>query len=76
MVELLRPGGLLLLANFFLLEDAISGEPREDWSRFAGPDWAKNVRAYAEMLAADKRLHFSFIFRPSWVGLAYKRTDA
>jgi len=76
MVELLRPGGLLLLANFFLLEDAISGEPRQDWSRFAGPEWEAGVRAYAELLAADKRLHFSFIFRPAWVGLAYKRPDA
>jgi predicted O-methyltransferase YrrM len=72
MIELLRPGGLLILANCFLLEDAITGEPRMDWAQFAGTDWAENMHAYAKTLALDERLHVSFLFRPAWVGLAYK----
>jgi predicted O-methyltransferase YrrM len=76
MVELLRPGGLLILANCFLLEDAITGRPRNDWAQFAGPRWAENVQAYARKLVSDPRLHTSFIMRPAWVGLAYKRPDA
>jgi predicted O-methyltransferase YrrM len=76
MVELLRPGALLILANCFLLEDAISGSPRNDWASFAGPAWANNVKAYAARLTSDPRLHASFIMRPAWVGLAYKRADA
>jgi predicted O-methyltransferase YrrM len=76
MIELLRPGGLLILANCFLLEDAITGQPRNDWATFAGPHWAENVQAYARELASDPRLHTSFIMRPAWVGLAYKRADA
>ena len=75
MVELLRPGGLLMLANCFLLEDAITGQPRNDWAQFAGPAWAENVKAYAARLTSDPRLHTSFIMRPAWVGLAYKRDD-
>jgi predicted O-methyltransferase YrrM len=76
MVELLRPGGLLILANCFLLEDAITDTPRNDWAQFAGPRWAENVQAYARKLVSDPRLHTSFIMRPAWVGLAYKRPDA
>jgi hypothetical protein len=73
MVELLRPAGLLILANCFLLEDALSGNPRMDWAEFAGSQWAENVHLYAQALTSDARLHASFIFRPAWVGLAYKR---
>jgi predicted O-methyltransferase YrrM len=76
MIDLLRPGGLLILANFFLLEQAITGELTEDWTRWAGPHWAENVQSYARALALDERLDVSFILRPSWVGLAYKRPDA
>jgi predicted O-methyltransferase YrrM len=76
MVELLRPGGLLILANCFLLEDAITGSPRMDWAEFAGPEWAENVQAYARRLTTDPRLHASFIMQPAWVGFAYKRADA
>lgn len=76
MVELLRPGGLLILANCFLLEDAVGGNPRMDWSVFAGEQWAEHMLSYAQKLAADPRLEASFIMRPAWVGLAYKRLDA
>jgi predicted O-methyltransferase YrrM len=73
MVDLLRPGGLLILANCFLLEDAITGQSRQDWSEFAGPDWAETIQDYARTLTSDPRLHTSFIFGPAWVGVAYKR---
>jgi predicted O-methyltransferase YrrM len=76
MIDLLRPGGLLILANFFLLEDAVTGEHRMDWSQFAGPQWVEHMLSYAKRLANDPRLHGSFILRPAWVGLAYKRADA
>jgi predicted O-methyltransferase YrrM len=76
MVEILRPGGLLILANCFLLEDAVTGEHRMDWSQFAGPDWVGHMLAYGRTLSEDPRLHASFLMRPAWVGLAYKRTDA
>ena len=76
MIELLRPGGLLILANCFLLEDAITGEPRDDWAKWAGPSWAENVKDFARSLVSDPRLHTSFIFRPAWIGLAYKRLQA
>ncbi len=75
-VELLRPGGLLILSNWFLLGETFSAQPRMDWSQFAGPDWAANIRSYAANLASDPRLYLSFIMQPSWVGLACKRLDA
>jgi predicted O-methyltransferase YrrM len=73
MVNLIKPGGLLILANCFLLEQAITGDLTMDWTQFAGPDWAQNVKAYAANLVADPRLEASFIMRPAWVGLAWKR---
>ncbi|HUF53870.1 MAG TPA: class I SAM-dependent methyltransferase [Dehalococcoidia bacterium] len=73
MVDLIKPGGLLILANCFLLEQAITGDLTMDWAQFAGPDWAQNVKAYAANLAADPRLDVSFVMRPAWVGLAWKR---
>jgi len=76
MLALLRPGGVLLLANFFLLEQAVTGELTADWTVWAGPQWAENVRAYAATLASDPRLDVSFIMRPAWIGVAYKRPDA
>jgi predicted O-methyltransferase YrrM len=39
MIELLRPGGVLTMASWFLLVDALTGEPRNDWGAFAGPAW-------------------------------------
>lgn len=55
-VELLQPGGLLTMPNWFLLEDAISGTPRRDWSEFAGAAWAEETLAYARRLARDPTL--------------------
>jgi hypothetical protein len=48
------------MANWFLLEDAITEQPRNDWASFAGPTWADDVKAYAETLASHARLHVAF----------------
>ncbi len=55
-VALLRVGGTLTMPNWFLLEDAVTGSPRRDWSAFAGSDWARDVRAFAHRLGNDERL--------------------
>ena len=72
MLGLLRPGGLLLISNFFLLEQAVTGRTTMDWSEFAGPDWAEQVKSYARKLVAHPALHVSFLMSPSWVALAVK----
>jgi predicted O-methyltransferase YrrM len=72
MLGLLRPGGLLLISNFFLLEQAVTGRTTMDWSEFAGPDWVESVKAYAKKLVSHPALHVSFIMSPSWVALAVK----
>jgi len=72
-VELLRPGGLWILSNWFLLDQAITGQTTMDWAQFAGPQWADDVKAYAETLMSDPRLYVSYIMQPSWIALAYKR---
>ena len=70
-VDLLRPGGLLALSNWFLLEEALSDKPQMDWSTFAGPDWADHVQAYARKLTSQPQLSLAFALRP-WLGLAVK----
>ena len=52
MVGLARPGGLLTMANWFLLVDAITGSPRNDWASFAGEGWAAATKQHAHDLAA------------------------
>ena len=71
MVNLLRAGGLLLMSNWFLLEDAITGEAQMDWSQFAGPHWAEHIQDYAHTLTSRPDLHVSFVQNP-WVALAMK----
>jgi predicted O-methyltransferase YrrM len=71
MVGLLRPGGLLTMPNWFLLVDALSGSPRNDWEKFAGPTWAADAIEYAEQLAARRDLVVSWTIRPP-VGVAVK----
>ena len=70
-IDLLRPGGLLALSNWFLLEEALTDKPQMDWSTFAGPDWADHVQDYARRLAAHPQLSLSFVLRP-WLALALK----
>jgi predicted O-methyltransferase YrrM len=72
-VELLRPGGLWVLSNWFLLDQAITGKTTMDWAQFAGPRWADDVKSYARILTSDPRLYVSYIVQPSWVALAVKR---
>jgi len=71
MIELVRPGGLVAISNWFLLEDAVTGKPQMDWSTQAGPDWADHVQAYARRLASYPQLDLSFVLRP-WLALAVK----
>jgi len=72
-VKLLRPGGLWVLSNWFLLDQAITGKTTMDWAQFAGPRWADDVKSYARVLTSDPRLYVSYIMQPSWVALAVKR---
>lgn len=72
-VELLRPGGLWVLSNWFLLAQAITGETTMDWVQFAGAGWVDDIHAYARALTTDPRLYACYIMQPSWVALAVKR---
>ena len=64
MLALLRPGGLLTMANWFLLVDAITGEPRNDWKSFAGATWAEDTFEYARVLARRQDLHMTWVTTP------------
>ena len=74
LASLLRPGGLLVMSNWFLLEHAVTGESPLDWSQFAGKSWADDVMDYATVLAADPRYDVSFVQRPAFA-LATRRSD-
>jgi predicted O-methyltransferase YrrM len=71
MLGLLRPGGLLTMPNWFLLIDALTGQPRDDWERFAGPTWAEDALDYAELLSTRGDVAASWIIRPP-LGVAVK----
>jgi predicted O-methyltransferase YrrM len=73
MIELVRPGGLIAISNWFLLEQAVTGKPEMDWSAFAGPDWGDHVQAYARRLSSHPKISVSFVLRPG-LGLAVKTT--
>lgn len=64
MLGLLRPGGLLTMANWFLLVDALTGEPRNDWTAFAGSGWAEDTLAYARLLADRPDLSVTWVTVP------------
>jgi predicted O-methyltransferase YrrM len=72
MIGLLRPGGLLTMVNWFLLVDALSGQPRNDWAAFAGPTWAEDTKLYAELLAGHPELDVIWVIRPP-IAFATKR---
>ncbi len=74
LADLVRPGGLLVMSNWFLLEHAVTGQSPVDWSQFAGLTWAADVKAYARHFAADERYDVSFVQNPA-VALAYRRSD-
>ncbi len=71
MLGLLRPGGLLTMPNWFLLADAITGQPRNAWSQFAGPGWAVDTLRYAQQLADRRDLSVNWIAEPP-LGVAVK----
>ncbi|WP_051062574.1 O-methyltransferase [Ilumatobacter nonamiensis] len=64
MVGLIRPGGLLTMVNWFLLVDAITGSPRNDWASFAGDDWAETTTEYANELASRSDLDVTWLENP------------
>ena len=64
MISLLRPGGPRTMANWFLLIDTISGEPRNDWAAFAGPSWRDDVLEYARLLANRADLSVVWVTKP------------
>ena len=70
MLDLIRPGGLLVMSNWFPLQDAVLGHSEIDWSGFSGPDWADRIQAYARKLATHPRLHLAFALPR--LGLAVK----
>jgi predicted O-methyltransferase YrrM len=63
-IELLRPGGVLTMPNWFLLEDAVTGEARRDWAEFAGPEWATAVTDYSRRLAKHPQLYVTWSVSP------------
>jgi predicted O-methyltransferase YrrM/nitroimidazol reductase NimA-like FMN-containing flavoprotein (pyridoxamine 5'-phosphate oxidase superfamily) len=75
MVALLAPGGLLTMPNWFLLVDALTGQPRNDWEHVAGPSWAEDAVAYAGVLSGRRDLAVSWIIRPP-LGVAVKLAAA
>lgn len=70
-LELLRPGGLLAMSNWFLLVQSLAEEPNMDWSDFAGPDWRENVQAFARELASERGVEVAWMMDPG-VALAVK----
>lgn len=74
MLALLRPGGVLTMPNWFLLIDALTGSPRNDWARWAGPAWAHDTRAYAEHLASRTDIDVCWIAVPP-LAVAVKQPD-
>jgi predicted O-methyltransferase YrrM len=72
MLEIVRPGGLVTMPNWFLLVDAISGAPRNDWQQWAGETWAGDTVAYAEHLAARTDITITWTTTPP-LAVATKR---
>lgn len=72
MIRLLRPGGLLTMVNWFLIVDAITGQPRNDWESFAGPTWAEETFDYARHLAGRSDLSVTWVTTPP-IAFAFKR---
>jgi predicted O-methyltransferase YrrM len=70
-LELLRPGGVLAMSNWFLLVQSMADEPNMDWSEFAGPNWREDVQAFARELATERGLEVAWMMDPG-VALAVK----
>jgi predicted O-methyltransferase YrrM len=63
-LALLRRHGVLTQPNWFLLEDALTLQPRRDWAEFAGSGWQDSVAQFAAEVAQDSRLDPVWITRP------------
>lgn len=64
-LRLLRPGGTLTMPNWFLLEDAVTGQRRRDWAEFAGPQWAERTQTYADRLSREPDLYVAWSIFPA-----------
>ena len=73
-VELLRPGGLLTMPNWFLLSNALTGARHEQWSQFGGEGWEDATVRYAHILASDSRIDITWTVSPP-LGIAVKRRN-
>lgn len=72
MVDVLRPGGVIAMSNWFLLVQSMAEKPNMDWSEFAGADWREKVQAFAREFAAERELEVAWVLEPG-VALAIKR---
>lgn len=72
MIALLRPGGTLVISNWFLIEQSIVAKPDKNWTQSAGPGWEDKLRAYATTLTSRPDLHVSFIAKP-WLAIAVRK---
>ncbi|HXG36109.1 MAG TPA: class I SAM-dependent methyltransferase [Dehalococcoidia bacterium] len=70
LLDLMPPQSLLVMANWFTLEDAVLGRETV-WSAFAQTDWAEAVQAYSRKLANHPQLQLAYSLNP-WLGLAVK----
>lgn len=63
-LTLLTRHGVLTMPNWFLLEDALTLQPRRDWAEFAGSGWNESVVQFAAEIAQDSRLDPVWITQP------------
>ena len=71
MLSLIRPGGLLVMANWYPLEDAILGVSRDNLTRSYGTEWADRIQSFAHNMASNQHLEWAFSMQPL-LGLAVK----
>lgn len=60
-----RPGGVVTMPNWFLLEDAINGRDRPYLVRLYGDDWAEELLRYAARLASDPAISVTWSLSPA-----------
>ncbi len=70
-LNLLRPGGTLTMANWFLLFDGQTESHQEKWEGFAGPGWQQRTMSYAQHLAGRTDIGVRWITSPP-LGVATK----
>lgn len=65
MLRHVRPGGVVTMPNWFLLEDAIRGQDRPYLARKYGDDWAGELLRYAARLASDPAITVTWSLSPA-----------